>query len=115
MTSGEVALRAVVESDVATFFEDQRDPEGRAMAVFASRGREEHEAHWHRILADETVITRTVVMAGEVAGNVFSWVQGTERLVGYWIGRRFWGRGIATEALRLFVSEYETVPLRICR
>jgi RimJ/RimL family protein N-acetyltransferase len=31
--------------------------------------------------------------------------------VGYWIGREFWGRGVASEALRQFVAEIEERPL----
>jgi RimJ/RimL family protein N-acetyltransferase len=31
--------------------------------------------------------------------------------VGYWIGRDFWGKGIATQALSLFLTEKKTRPL----
>lgn len=33
------------------------------------------------------------------------------REIGYWFGREFWGKGIATEALRAFVSQVTTRPL----
>ena len=33
------------------------------------------------------------------------------RLVGYWIGREFWGRGVATAALAAFVAEVKERPL----
>ena len=44
-------------------------------------------AHWTKILADETVIKKTVLFDGRVAGNVVSFEQECEREVGYWIGR----------------------------
>ena len=34
--------------------------------------------------------------------------------VGYWLGQPFWGRGIATEALRA-VTDYAFTTLDICR
>ena len=36
---------------------------------------------------------------------------GAERLVGYWIGREFWGRGIASAALVQFLDYETTRPL----
>jgi RimJ/RimL family protein N-acetyltransferase len=31
--------------------------------------------------------------------------------VGYWIGREFWGRGLATRALSAFLHEVEERPI----
>jgi RimJ/RimL family protein N-acetyltransferase len=31
--------------------------------------------------------------------------------VGYWLGREFWGKGIATRALEEFLQEIKTRPL----
>jgi len=106
-----VSLRSVEESDIEVFFRDQADPEGAAMAIFPSRTREGHFEHWHKILADTTSIIRTVDLDGEVAGNVVSWLSNGERLIGYWIGRSYWGRGVATDALALFVAEVTDRPL----
>jgi RimJ/RimL family protein N-acetyltransferase len=47
----------------------------------------------------------------QVAGNVVSWDQAGRRLVGYWMGREFWGRGVATRALSAFVTELMERPL----
>lgn len=109
--AGDVRLRDVEEPDIATFFEDQRDPAGAEMAIFASRGKDDHFAHWRKILADESVVVRTIVLGEDVAGNVVSWIQDEERLVGYWVSRAFWGRGIASEAVKLFVNELHERPL----
>lgn len=68
-------------------------------------------AHWSKSLADDSNILRTVVVDGEVAGNVVCWEQEGHREVGYWIGRKFWGMGIATRALGAFLSEVTTRPL----
>ena len=34
-----------------------------------------------------------------------------EAELSYWIGRAFWGKGIATAALKLFIEELEIRPL----
>jgi RimJ/RimL family protein N-acetyltransferase len=46
-----------------------------------------------------------------VAGNVGCWEQDGQRLVGYWVGREFWGKGLATRALAEFVEEVTARPL----
>jgi RimJ/RimL family protein N-acetyltransferase len=104
-------LRPVEAGDLDTFFENQRDPQSTRMAFVPARDRTAFDAHWQRILADESTIVRTIVWDGEIAGNVLSWQREEERLVGYWIGRDYWGRGIATRALAAFLSEDQTRPL----
>jgi len=46
-----------------------------------------------------------------VAGNVVSWGQSGERAIGYWIGKEYWGKGIATKALSEFLRVLKTRPL----
>ena len=70
------------------------------MAVWPAHDREAFDAHWRRILADDSCIQRTIVDGDEVAGNIGSWPQDGRRYVGYWIGREFWGSGLATQALQ---------------
>jgi RimJ/RimL family protein N-acetyltransferase len=104
-------LRDVVESDLDAFYEHQREPEANAMAVFPARDRDTFYAHWRRILADDTLFKKTIVEDGEVAGNVVSWTQDGRQLVGYWVGKEFWGKGLATRALLEFVDEVVARPL----
>jgi RimJ/RimL family protein N-acetyltransferase len=104
-------LRDVVESDLDAFYEQQRDPEASAMAVFPSRERKAFDAHWRRVLGDDSVVKKTIDSDGEVAGHVLCWQQDGRRLVGYWLGREFWGRGLATAALAELVDELPHRPL----
>jgi len=104
-------LREVREEDLDVLFEQQREPEGVAMAVFPAREREAFDAHWRRVLANDRNVVRVIEVDGEVAGNIGSWEQDGRRLVGYWLGREFWGRGLATAALAEFVQELEVRPL----
>jgi RimJ/RimL family protein N-acetyltransferase len=104
-------LRDVRADDLDAFFEHQREPEANEMAIFPAREREAFDAHWRKILADDSVIKKTIVHEGEVAGNLGSWEQDGRRLVGYWIGREFWGKGLATRALAEFVDLVSDRPL----
>ena len=104
-------LRDVVESDLDAFYEHQREPEANEMAIFPARDRATFDAHWQRLLADDALIKKTIVHEGEVAGNIGSWEQEGKRLVGYWIGREYWGKGVATRALSEFVDDVPERPL----
>jgi RimJ/RimL family protein N-acetyltransferase len=107
----DLILRDVTESDLPIFFEQQLDPEATAMAAFPSRDREAFMTHWTRIMADKKDILKTILFEGQVAGNIVSWEQEGEREVGYWLGREFWGKGIATRALSEFLKQVKTRPL----
>ena len=106
-----LVLRGVTAADIPIFFEHQLDPEANRAAAFPARDKDAFEAHWTRILTDETAIAMTIVVDGEVVGNIGSFEQGGMPQVGYWLGRRHWGRGIATKALRAFLEHVTTRPL----
>lgn len=106
-----VTLRPVEPSDLPILYEHQRDPAGIALAGVGGRDHDAFMEHWGRILADDASRIRTVLVDGEVAGHVLSFERGDRREVGYWLGRRHWGRGVATAALAAFLGEERTRPL----
>ncbi|MCI0635963.1 MAG: GNAT family N-acetyltransferase [Actinobacteria bacterium] len=101
----------MAEEDLPILFEHQQDPKANRMASFSPRDREAFMAHWRRILLDEAVTCRTVVVDGQVAGNVVCFQRSGQWEVGYWIGRDHWGRGVATRALTDFVRLVPARPL----
>jgi RimJ/RimL family protein N-acetyltransferase len=107
-----VALRQVEPGDLEFFYAFQLDPEACRMADFRSRDREASRAQWGRILANESVHPRTILVDGAVAGHIVSFVEDEgRREVGYWLGREFWGRGVATSALAAFLEIEPERPL----
>jgi len=72
----------------------------------ADRGR--FDAHWQKILAAPTVIIRTILWEDQVAGHVLSYETEGKPEVSYWLGRDFWGQGLATRALAAFLAEVNT-------
>ena len=104
-------LRPVAQEDLGSFFEHQRDPVATALAAFAARGRTEFDAHWARLLEDDSNIVRTVLSDRAIVGHVCCFGEPGGREVAYWIDRVFWGRGLATEALGQFVEQLRERPL----
>ena len=105
-------LRDVTEADLSVFFEQQREPEANRMSGVPAREIGAFMTHWHtRVLGPASVGKKTIVVDGSVAGNVVSWEQDGKRLIGYWVGREYWGRGVATAALAEFLIHETTRPL----
>jgi RimJ/RimL family protein N-acetyltransferase len=101
-------LRDVLESDLPTLFEHQQDPDAARLAGHRARDREAFLAHWrNRVLADPANRAMAVLVDREVAGYVASWEGDGKRLLAYWIGREFWGRGLAPAAVREFLADHE--------
>ena len=78
------------------------------MAAFKSRERDAFFAHWAKILGDDSLIKKTITIEGAVAGHIGSFEQDGKREIGYWLGREYWGRGLATAAIREFLTTVET-------
>ena len=106
-----VQLRPIAASDLDTFFEHQRDPVALRIGHLTSRERADFNVHWSKILSDPLTIQRTVEYDGAVVGYVGGFVRAGQREVAYWYGRQYWGKGIATAALREFVAGVHERPL----
>lgn len=107
-----MTLREVTDADLDDLFRHQADPIAYEMADVPTRDRAAFDAHWARIRSDPDVVIRTIDLDGAVAGNVLSFIVGGERVIGYWVGREFWGQGIATEAVRQMLEVETRRPLR---
>lgn len=114
VTSPDVQLRAVVQADLPIFFVQQQDPAANHMAAFTApdpNNEAAFMARWQRILADDNIITRTILADDAVAGHILQFEHFQQPSVSYWLGRAYWQRGIATAALRLFLQEIALRPL----
>ena len=109
-----VLLRDVTEDDLAIFFEHQLDSAANHMAAFTAKDpadRDAFHAHWTKILGDDTVIIKTILFEGHVAGHIAKFERSGEPEITYWIGREYWGKGIATQALSEFLGDVKVRPL----
>lgn len=114
LAAGRVSLRPVTPADLSIFFEQQLDPEANRMAAFTvpdPPNRAGFDAYWGHILSDGKTTARTVLYDGQVAGNVMSFVMFGLPSVSYWIGKEYWGKGIATAALAELLKMVPVRPL----
>jgi RimJ/RimL family protein N-acetyltransferase len=84
------------------------------MAAFGSEDSDSpvaFQARWGRMLDNKKASARTVLWNGQVVGSVLQFELFQKPSVAYWIDRGFWGRGIATRALTIFLREYLGRPL----
>jgi RimJ/RimL family protein N-acetyltransferase len=107
--TNELLLRDVIGDDLPIFFDQQLEPEANSMAAFTAKDPTDQEAftkHWNRILADRTVIIKSIVSKGQVVGSVLSYEEEGRPEVSYWLGKEYWGKGIATWALEEFLERW---------
>ncbi len=107
-----IILRPITASDLPILFEQQLEPEAVAMSAYPSKDKGEFTRHWDGILKNKAIIARTILYKDKIAGHIICWKEGKyEQQVGYWIGKQFWSRGIATSALNDFLTQVKIRPL----
>lgn len=100
--SDRITLRPVEPSDLDAFYAHQLDPEAIRLAAFVNPDRKDRavfDVHWTKILNAPENINRTIVADGQVAGHIACFPCEGNLEVTYWLGREFWGKGVATQAL----------------
>jgi RimJ/RimL family protein N-acetyltransferase len=110
-----IELRSAHEADLEVFFQHQLDPEANIMAAFTVKNPSDWQRfsdHWLKILSDPLIVIKTILVDGQIAGHVLCYGKEFGRSeVSYWLGRQFWGQGVATSALAQFLEKYEQRPL----
>ncbi len=106
---GDVCVTEAVDSDYPVLFEQQQDEEARWQAgagrVYASV--EDYQTRMEAAVA-EGAVRRTILQEGRVAGYIASFERLGLREVSYWLGRAYWGQGVATKALAAFLDQMGT-------
>lgn len=81
------------------------------MSAYPAKDKGEFMRHWEGILKNKAVTARTIIYKKKIAGHIICWKEKYEQRVGYWIGKEFWSRGIASAALAELLREVKTRPL----
>ena len=110
----EFLLRTTVASDLEVFFLNQLDEESNQMAAFISADPSDKKAYidkWTKLLNDETIHIKTIIYNDEIAGTVAKYEMDGKAEITYWIGKRYWGRGIASKAVEAFLRLEKKRPI----
>lgn len=105
--ASEIVLRDIIDADLPIFFEYQLDSDANYMAAFTAKNPKDKNAfnaHWEKIINDNAIIIKTIIYNNNVAGHLASFVESGNQEITYWIGKQYWGKGIATKALTLFLK-----------
>ena len=109
-----IELVKTTRNDLETLFIFQRDKEANYLAAFTSKDPTDKTAYmekWTTLLTDTSINIQTILFNGKIAGSIAKYeIEGTPEIT-YWIGKDFWGQGIATSALKQFLNIEKVRPL----
>jgi [ribosomal protein S5]-alanine N-acetyltransferase len=109
-----VILRDMTEADLNVLFDIQDDDIAQHMAAFTSPDsgvRDRYVAKWRKILANDEITKKVILVNDEIVGSLGSYVIEGKAEVTYWIRRDRWGRGIASTALAELLREVTVRPI----
>lgn len=112
--SNQISLRQTIMTDLEKFFEFQLDKEAMHLAAFTPKDPTEKIAYmtkFKRLLEDPTITMKTIIVDRQIAGSVAKFLMEDDAEITYWIDRKFWGQGVASAALKDFLSIENTRPI----
>lgn len=109
-----IQLRNIKEDDLEILFEHQADEAASYMAAFTKEDPNNWQAfkeHWERTLKLGSTFIQVITIDKKVVGYVCSFLLFEKETIGYWIDKNYWGKGIASCSLKLFLDKIETRPV----
>ncbi len=110
----DIQLRPTVVEDLETLFQFQLDDEANHLAAFTSKdstNKEAYIAKFTKLLADSIINNQTIIVGTVIVGSIAKFIMEGDAEITYWIDRNFWGKGIATTALKDFLVLETTRPI----
>ncbi len=110
----DIELRPTEVSDLDTLFQFQLDREAGYLAAFMPKDPTDKPAFlnkYTKLLGDPGVNNQTIVHGDRIVGSIARFVMEGDAEITYWIDRKYWGQGIATKALKAFLSIETTRPI----
>lgn len=108
-TRPHVTLRPTVEDDLDVIYAQQSDREAQWMAAFIMpelRDETSFRRVWKTLLHQPGIVAKIILADDEIAGVFMQYEEGERTEVSYWIGKSYWGQGIATECLTNYVTKH---------
>ncbi|MBP6657238.1 MAG: GNAT family N-acetyltransferase [Bacteroidia bacterium] len=102
-----ITLTETTAADLSTLFHFQLDEDARHLAAFTNKDSKDERAYverYSKYLTDPSINMLTIKVNNIVVGSISKFVMENEPEITYWIDRKFWGRGIASNALKEFLK-----------
>lgn len=103
----DIELRPTEISDLDILFQFQLDKEGGYLAAFMPKDPMDKAAYidkYTKLLCDPTVNNQTIILDNVIVGSIAKFIMDGNTEITYWIDRKFWGQGIATQALKKLLA-----------
>ena len=114
MGINQVTLRQSEISDLELFFQFQLDEKANYLAAFTSKDPSDKATYiekYTKHFNDPAINNMTILVDETIAGSIAKFVIEGDAEITYWIDKNFWGKGIATEALKKFMTIENIRPI----
>lgn len=110
----EINLRKTNTNDLYILFEFQIDPEANYLAAFTSENPSDKKAYiakWTKLLSNKKVNINTILLNDKIVGSITKYEMNGNAEITYWIEKKFWAKGIASNALEKFLKTEKKRPI----
>lgn len=107
-------LRQTRIEDLYILFQFQLDEEANYLAAFIPKDPTDKSAYLSKhtkLLNDPTINYLTITVNDNIVGSIVKFEMEGEAEITYWIDKEYWGQGIATKALREFLTVETKRPI----
>lgn len=114
MQQASIQLRKTGQADLDILFQFQLDEEANYLAAFTSKDPADKAAYmdkYTKIINDPTINTQTILVDDNIAGSIARFVLFGDDEITYWIDKKYWGKGVASAALKHFLTIEQTRPI----
>lgn len=102
-----VRIRDIEQEDLPRLYEFHLDPDANRLAMTIPRSSDAFVAR----VTDPNAVVKAILAGTSLAGSIACFKHDGLDNVGYWLGKDFWGKGIAFRALELLLKEIQSRPL----
>ena len=109
-----IVLRPTIISDLESLFTFQLDEEANYLAAFTSSDptvKSDYISKYSKLINDPTVNNQTILVDKSIVGSIAKFILAGDAEITYWIDKNFWGKGIATTALKILLTLENARPL----
>ena len=101
-------LKATSQADLVTLFAYQTHKTSILMAAFTAENPNDKEAYmdkWSKIITNPQINMQSIYVDDQLVGSILCFDMMDETNVSYWLGHKYWNKGIASKSLKRFLQK----------